>query len=206
MGLWNIYGVQLINHDVSTVWYLNFQYSVCKFIIFFFPLWNKSGVLFFFFFFVCVFVGLWLASEQVLISARYSTMRKARAIKRAILWEVFEGSGTCKTPWRPLLKFFRIAHQLVKRAQELICLRFSGRFDSLIHANAFSVCWSPIWDNGQRASFRLRALSESKACHNEHVVFNRTRGVLTLSNLRSRQFFVLIKFIARNWKQSHRVY
>ena len=53
MGLWNIYGVQLINHDVSAVWYLNFQYSVCKFIIFFFPLWNKSGVLFFFFFRVC---------------------------------------------------------------------------------------------------------------------------------------------------------
>ena len=84
-GIHMYYGVQWINHNVTAVSDYNFQKI-------FFVLISPFSLLkckwFFSFFFRCVFVGSWMAWGQVLISARYRTSRKARAV-----------NSTKRAPW-----------------------------------------------------------------------------------------------------------
>lgn len=81
---------------VTAVWYLTFLYFVCSLNFFLFP--HGMWVIFFF---VCASVGLWMTWEQVLISAGYSTSRKAWAVKQGHaskgLWGIWHLPATLVT-------------------------------------------------------------------------------------------------------------
>lgn len=79
---------------VTAVWYLTFLFVSLNFFLFPHGMWVI-------FFFVCASVGLWMTWEQVLISAGYSTSRKAWAVKQGHaskgLWGIWHLPATLET-------------------------------------------------------------------------------------------------------------